>query len=298
MTKDFKYLLIIAGLLVINLVLFLGGKTGSNERNTFFSVKDTSMIQSVKIQLHDHRVFLEKVNGSWKLNDTLKVDPRLLDILMTLIQQVEVKREVGGWEGPTDGKVEIGTVNKDIRFEFASDPNQTKSFFIQNGKAKQVEVPGYRDNVADLFKLHPDQWRDRLIFDGSWRTIQSLTLYLPEEKALEIRFDERFYTVNGTTAIDSARVVGYLNQFQFFEANEMISKGRFPDLDSLYQTQPMAYLSIDDIKSNKTTEMVIYPKIEGDNFHLASLQKEGIMMVFDQNRINKILRSEDYFLVD
>ena len=110
-------------------------------------------------------------------------------------------------------------------------------------------MPGYKDNVVDIFKLHPDQWRDRLMFDGSWRTIQKATLNYTTGDVMEIAFKDKFFLVNDRQPQDSSAVIDYLNQFQYFEANEMISSGRFPQLDSLKDTKPTALLTIEDIKS-------------------------------------------------
>ena len=155
-------------------------------------------------------------------------------------------------------------------------------------------MPGYKDNVVDIFLLHPDQWRDRLVLDASWRSIQELSLTRRNEDPLTLTFDDKFFLVNGSTAQDSSAVVDYLNQFQYFEANEMLSAGRFPRFDSLAQTQPLATIEIDDIKQGEPIQLSIFPTLDNQAYHLVI--SEGEMMVIDAGRVEGLLASAQDFL--
>ena len=145
----------------------------------------------------------------------------------------------------------------------------------------------------NIFQLTENQWRSRVVFDGSWRTIQKLNL-VADGKELNISFNNIFFEVEGVSPIDSSGVVDYLNQFQVFQANEMISVGTFPELDSLASTEPSAILTLDDIQVEGQTSFEIYPALPNQNYHLVT--KNGqLMMVFDRQRINALLKSNEDF---
>lgn len=299
MSKQTTYLIVIGVLVLINLLLFWGNNYSVEAPNKrFFAISDTSSISQVLIKYDGKEVLLKKEEGSWKLNNRFNIDQRFKDILFTLIQKVEIKREIGKWVEPIKNEVKVVSNGVDFSFGFATDPNKTKTYFVQDGVGLEVVVPGYRDNVADIFTLHPDQWRDRLVFDGSWRTIQSLEVESQDERKLTIKFSDRFFTVDGSTNIDSTRIVNYLNQFQFFEANEMISKGRFPTFDSLLKTPFEASLRISDIKYEHPMTLQIYPALKGDSFHLVVEGNTGQLMVIDRKRVAQVLSSNEEFFLD
>mgnify|MGYP007000382956 len=134
----------------------------------------------------------------------------------------------------------------------------------------QVNIPGYQDFLASIYKLKLDQWRNRLVFKGNWRTIQKIEVVYPEksDKNLVIRFEETFYKVDGLKEIDSSAVVTYLNQFEYLQANERISLGFSSAYDSLSQTVPEMIISISDIKYKLPIEIKIFPELPGQSIRL------------------------------
>ncbi len=293
--RNIQYILAILVLLIANGYLFFteGQSQTASFDDTRFSITDTSAIRSVTIHARETTVLLERNNTSWLLNDTYPVDPGFREVLFSMMTRIKVKRKVDAGGISRSGSVTIRLEDEALSFEFSTDALGTQTYFLQDGEAYLVEVPGYRDNVATIFQLTADQWRDRLVFDGSWRTIQKLSLQ-SESGSLLISFNSQFFEVEGVAPVDSSAVVDYLNQFQLFQANEMLSQGRFPELDSLKQTAPAAVLTIDDIKLEKPVIFNIYPAISGQSYQLVT-NKEGTMMVLGSNRVNRILKSGSDF---
>lgn len=296
MSKTIKYLIAIVVLLGLNLTLLFSEKTASSSSfdQELFLVKDTASISSVSIETKKEKIGLVRETEGWMLNGQFEVDQNFLRILFSILNKVEVKRQLGEMssEGAGNVKIEFAT-GESHAFNFTTDAIGTKSFFIENGIGYQVEVPGYRDNVVNIFELNEDQWKNRIVFDGSWRTIQKLSL-TSEQNELEIQFNNQFFNVAEVDVVDSAKVVDYLNQFQFFQANEMISEGRFPELDQVKLQDPLAILRIDDIKSEEETVFTIYPNSAGQSYHLVT-KNDQEMMVFDGRRVQAILRSNRDF---
>ena len=88
--------------------------------------------------------------------------------------------------------------------------------------------------------------------------------------------------------------MSYLNQFQFFQANERISPGRIPAMDSLAQTEPVATLTVDDINIQGDIRMQIFQKRSQDPFHLL-IDPNNEMIAVDAPRVNGILRKKSDF---
>ena len=297
MNKTAIYVCAIVVLLGLNLLLFFssGDAKGKDVSSPFFENLNFNEISAISFNSTDYEIDLKRGQNGWLINEADRADQGFVNTLLSVFERVESGRSV-----ELDANEKLGDVELTLEdgskstFSFASNLNRTKSYFLQDGKAREVAVPGYKDNVVDIFLLHPDQWKDRLIIDASWRSIQHLRLDVGGQKKLEIAFDDKFFLVEGQPPVDSSAVVDYLNQFQYFEANELISKGRFPQFDSLSTEEPLALLSIDDFKLDATFELVIYPAINNQPYHL--VKRGDQMMVIDARRIKGLLASSEDFL--
>ncbi len=295
MTTSLKYIILIVILLVANLWLFFADSFQSTtDRANYFNAQDMESVSMIKFEVDGQEVKLRRSAQGWTLNDSYKADQGFVNTLISVLERAEVGRTIENWSQEVMGEVEVEfDFNSRYRFQFASNATQTKSYFITNGIAKEVAVPGYRDNVVDLFDLHPDQWRDRLVFDGSWRTIQKVQVdYSNGSPSFEIKFEDKFFLVNGKQPNDSTEVINYLNQFEYFQANEMMSNGRFPEFDSLSATQPIAIITLDDIKSEEQTVLTIFPQLNGQRYHLMVKNGEQKMVV-DAGRVGVMLRKPE-----
>ena len=289
MKKSVVYIVLIVLLLATNLFLFFTPKNVRSNQTSgaYLGEYDFTLLESISFTHDDQLVSIKRADDQWLLNDSLKVDEGFFNTLISILERVESTREVRNWEGDIIGGVALEFVGETLSLSYASNATQTKSYFINEGQVHEVAVPGYQDNVIDIFKLHPDQWRDRLVFDGSWRTIQKIDIALRGGGDVEIAFNDKFFTVNGKQPQDSSAVVDYLNQYQYFQANEMISKGRFMALDSLMSTPSMAIITIDDINYENQLSIIIYPRLQNQNYHLAL--SDNKMMVLDQRRVKNLL---------
>lgn len=292
MSKSGKYLVALAVLLVANLWLFLAGSDdGIRSAEKYFSTQDVSRVSSFVFTTESTQTTISKSGDGWLVNDQYAADEGFVSTLISILERVESGASIENWEGAKLGTVELKMEdNTNIQFDFSTNPTKTRSYFISETGANEVSVPGYRDNVIDIFTLHADQWRDRTIVDGSWRTIQEVDVKNAAGAEFKIKFQDKFFLFNGGQPSDSTAIVNYLNQFQQFQANEMISEGRFEELDSLATVEPVATIRIDDIKYEQPIELKIFPNGAGQPYHLV-INQEGQRMVIDARRVGYILTS-------
>ena len=287
--KNKRLLILIAILLIANLFFFFSGKDSSNVsfEADLFAVQDSSSLTSIKMG----DILLIK-NGTWRVGEA-PADPAFTDHLINVLMRVRINKPIGKMS--SDGAIPI-QINNERTFYFSSNETKTKTYFISEGEGYQMEIPGFTDYVGGIFELERDQWRDRLVYDGSWRTIQKLTLdYVDGDRNdFTIQFEKDFFKMEGITSIDTATMMNYLNQFQYFQANERISAGRIPAMDSLAKTTPIAVLRLDDINIQREITFTIYQKRPEEPFHLL-LDPNGEMIAVDAPRVANILRRKDDF---
>lgn len=296
MNKTSIYVVVIIVLLAGNVGLLIPKKkTQAREDKTYFVADDLQRISRFQFFSKQDTTIIEKTESGWIINDSYKADENFIGTLMSILERVETGSTLEKWEDERLAEVEI-EIDHHSRYSFSvgTNPTKTRSFFIGEKGAVEVSVPGYSDNVVDVFLLNSDQWRDRLIVDASWRTIQKLTVLNEKEETVTLTFDDTFFLVNGLPPQDSSAVVDYLNQYQYFQANEMVSEGRFSNLDSLANTPPMATIEIDDIKQEAPVQLKIFPSVAPESFHL--VMKEGVMMVVDAKRVKDLLVTAEDFL--
>lgn len=287
--KNKRLLILIAILLTANLFFFFSGKDSSNLtfESHLFAVQDTSTLTSVRMG----NITLVK-KGTWRVGQH-PADPAFIDHLINVLMCVRINKPIGKMS--PEGAIPI-QINNEQTFYFSSNETKTKTYFIAEGEGYQMEIPGFTDYVGGIFELEKDQWRDRLVYDGSWRTIQKLQLdyAASNQDDFSIQFEKEFFKMAGINVIDTATMMNYLNQFQYFQANERISIGRMPDMDSLAKTTPIAVLRLDDINIKKEITFTIYQKRAEDSFHLL-LDPNGEMIAVDAPRVTNILKRKDDF---
>lgn len=303
--KNIRLIIILVLLIVANAFIWIWEPDYQqlNYQPDHFSVADTSLVKEVIISTPEKSNILSKSeDGKWQLNQQFSVDPNLRKVLLSVLNRVRIRRvltneELSQVKTGNALNVEVKGVKNKV-FTVVGNPTQTKTYFIdlEQDKGYEVEIPGYSDFVGGIFQLNTDQWRDRRIFSGNWRTIQEISIDYtdPSMKDLAIKFEGDFFKVEGVSKLDSNRVVNYLDQFINFQANEMISLGRFDRYDSLMNSQPYAVIFLDDIKISDPIRLEVFQSIPRERINLVKLE-ENDFMVIDNRRINSILQIPEYF---
>ena len=160
-----------------------------------FSISDTATIDQITISGNKFTNVLSKGSGNWKVNDTYLLDPSMHKVLMSVLNQVRVKRTVP--------KTDITKISEDIlnngfkiaissgsqaeRIFYAGGNGISLSYFMDEDEIPYiVHLPGYESYVTGIFEVAENDWRDRLIFKTSWLGIKSLDLSYPGNESNNI----------------------------------------------------------------------------------------------------------------
>ncbi|SHJ73606.1 hypothetical protein SAMN04488028_1011063 [Reichenbachiella agariperforans] len=293
-------------LVLISSVLFLfDGRGGSDQIDRDrFVIADTAAIDAIHIQSTDQDIHVVRQGDTWTLNDTLAIDPSLMQITNSIMSQVTVQRpvsqlnkaEVRQQLEKTGQKVTISLGDERRTFYTGGNLQKTQSYFADEElkEVYLVGIPGYHHYIPGIFELTLNQWRDRLLFDSNYRSIQEWTIDYAKGVDLKMEFEDRFFSIAGVQQIDTAALMSYFNGFEQFQLNDYLSPGKYPRYDSLLTTAPIAHLSLTDIDQRKNRVLDIYAKIPGERFYLYSdANKE--MIVVDEKRTEALLKSPSQF---
>ena len=108
-----------------------------------------------------------------KVHDTSTLDPSMQKVLMSVLNQVRVKRTVPktdllkiSEDILNNGfKIEIGSSSGTDRVFYAGGNGISLSYFMGEDEIPYiVHLPGYESYVTGIFEVAENDWRDRLIF--------------------------------------------------------------------------------------------------------------------------------------
>lgn len=227
-----------------------------------------------KITLGDQ--VLEKVKGKgWLLNNQMPVDEQMVRSLLSLMQQLEVKRPVP--EEQRESIMNVFALNGiEVRvyqgdaltnsYLLAGDEEETYVMNTSDSEPYAVYIPGYFIKIRPLFDLVPDEWRDKTLLRLSWRTLKSFQINYTQtpDRNLQITFDDTFYRVENVEKLDSAKLYYYITDVARFKAEEFLQNDILRD--SIASTKPFCSLKMQDIKRPEPQVLDIYtiePRIYG-----------------------------------
>lgn len=269
------------------------------DRNQF-TIADTSAIQNVGLISSEMELSMSR-QTQWKVNGAAKSDQDIRRMLFTLMNRIRIANKPGESVSSAilanQNKVEVSFGGIIPDFSVVSNQARTKTYFVSNQEVFEMEVPGYKDYIASIFQLQADQWIDRSMINANWRTIQQLSIgyLISPENDFEIVFDKQFFMIDGIASLDSNRVVQFLNEFEALKANERISEGRFPKLDSLAQTKPDLIIKIEDINFDSMLQFNFYPNLPGTQYQLITNQA-GDRYILDSRRAKVFYRKRQDFI--
>ncbi len=296
MRKHLWLVVIAVGLLGVNLGLFFtsnGGSSGIRFDESLFALKEakpTQMTIGDQVLIFADGYYYLQTDGTREM-----ADPAIVGHLLDLLSRIRVRRPVAEVADSNLVPVALQYSNGEVQaFEVGHNVQKTSTYFLAESQAYEVEIPGYTNYLGGIFALTADQWKDRRLLEGNWRTIQRLDITYPKSPSIAIRFVDDFFTVNGSAPADSARLVKYLDQFQNFSVNERITLAQFPRLDSLSKRTPQAHLLVDAINLKEPLRLVIYPQLTDQYFQLVQINASD-WAVMEASRVASLLVDAAYF---
>ena len=170
---------------------------------------------------------------------------------------------------------------------------------VENNNPMIVNIPGYESYVAGIFEIPANDWRDRVILRTNWRTLQKLRINYAEYPGynLNIKFDFNFLKIEGITHLDTARMMAFIDEFNYVQTDRYLDKGQNEKYDSLLQTPPTVSLTIEDINSKNSKSIDFFPIINNDPMMLGYVKEDDQIVLFEAQRIQNLFAIKSDFEV-
>jgi hypothetical protein len=270
-------LMVLIAISVILLVLPDGNRRRKPAEARQFQIADTAAVGRIEMRDPHTSRLLERRDGKWRINGTFEADPDMVRVLLSVLHHVETNRKSGKNQLPelqeripAEGiLVRISGPERPLKSFYAmGNANKTLSWFMaENGEEVfEAELPGYESYVAGIFEVTEADWRNRLLFSSTWRSLRQLSLIYPEfpERNVSIAFDGNFFRVSGVEAIDSGALMQYLDHYAYFQADRFASEEAGNSPDSVFSGQPLAIIRTEDIRPEASRRLEIFRGRSGD----------------------------------
>lgn len=308
--KNITLLGILVLLIICSIILGVTDYSSVNtiENRKIFSVQDTSKVDHISIKSKSETIQLSKVDGLWMLNDTYKAEANIVKVLLSILKDVEVIRNVPKTQTENIADhirengflIEIsGDENLMQTFYSSGNNNKTVSYIMRDNENNPsiINIPGYESYVAGIFEISANDWRERVILSTNWRTLQKLHIDYAEypELSLNIKFEFNFLNVEGVTNLDTAKMMSFIDKFNYLQTDRYINKGQYERYDSLLQTPKTVSMAIEDINERNSRTIDFFPLIPDDPMMLGYVKEDDQMVLFEANRIQKIFAVKSDF---
>ncbi len=189
-----KNIALFAGLLVVLVLCVVAANynpykksSGTVEPKMFAVANAAETLTKVTFQGGQTNNVLEREGKTWKLNDSLRLDPSMLQVLTALLERVEVQRIISGalkeevLKAAADTGINVQLYADNMlqnSFTVAGNLATIKTYFVKAGEAYLMQLPGYESYVGGMFEVKTLDWKDRTIFNGTWQDMVSLHIKL------------------------------------------------------------------------------------------------------------------------
>lgn len=288
------------------IVYYLSVNAGHVEVDkNLFRNYDLKAINQVVLESRKGRVELKFNGAKWEVNNQFDADPTMIEVLFATLQQAVPKRplassiqdSISNALRQNGVKVSVIAAGKtESTFYAGGNEEKTQAYFCtENGERKSylVTIPGYRVYVSGIFELPEKDWKNKYVFGFNWRNFQKLETSFPQKPSgnFQIALHENYFSVQGLTAVDTAKLNDYLDDVSLLTVDEYIDHPTFAD--SLSKPSPVMVITINDIGQRVYT-LELYSRPAGQEL-VPGLINGVQWAFFDPEKVRNIYKTRSFF---
>lgn len=254
------------------------------ERRTTTFEKDLFSIQNAfenisRIEINGEGISntIEKKSSYWTVNEEYRLDASMQQVFFKLLEEISIQRalvnetaeEIKQQVLDTGVSVNIYGQNELINsFTVGGDFQALKSYFIKGDDVYLVQLPGYQSYVAGIFEVSESDWRDRVIFDGIWQDMVSLTIDRPNQKELVFKYEDQLLRLQNEKA-DTAKVMNFVERFNYFFVDQFLPSDHIAleKKESFQEAGSITIIALDD-KENLDLKLFKNPDFNAYLVHI------------------------------
>ncbi|MBO9701223.1 MAG: DUF4340 domain-containing protein [Sporocytophaga sp.] len=307
--SPYIFLFVITGLTALYTLLGERGSDSFNKEKQSVGIADTTAITSVTLQANNKTTKLKKEpNGKWLVNNKYEAREKLISLLFFGLNKIEVKRPVADnkKEGVVknlkqDGvKVSVeSSDNRDVFYVLSNENDVNSTYFLAEGSSDPVIVfvPGVKGDLSELASLQEQDWRSRVLFNSSPRSLQKVSVSFPAAPSENFTIVSKGnkFEVENLPAQDSSKIHRYLMLYGVTNVDKYIVDGKDTIVNQLHNGKPFSTIQVDDIVDNlsKTVDIYLDPWKQGKIY--AIIRNTGELVTLNPELTNYLLVKKSFF---
>lgn len=222
--------------------------------------------------------FVKNYDGSWELNQTIKVDKEMGDLLIHVLKNIRVKAPVAAEEcdkvkaqlkkeGIIVEYFEEKYLNKAMYFSSAPNPAYCYAMLEGDEVPYLIQISDTKRNLVDLVSLPELNWKERTLFNNNPEDILSVQIeYFGSPKdSFKVSKKNEKLVFNGISKLNVLKVRDFLGKFEKIRAGAFISENSIL-LDSIKISEPYCRISLEDNDANKNRILTLYLANQNEDF--------------------------------
>ena len=231
-TYFYIFSIIICIILLVLAVTKNSNKSSLRTDKRNFAIEDTASVNQIILKNRN----LEKIqlnrsdnNNEWILNDSIKANHYLINLLLKTIKEIRVKNPIARAALPNiikrmgiqNTKVEIWTNNKEKHTIYVGGetPDQLGTYMMVEGAIEPyiMHIPGFNGYLSSRFSCKTHLWKSKKIFH---KNIQNAKYKLEYKKTHEI-------SQSSLTYLQNVNCESYLINHEQIDVNEISNRPPF-----------------------------------------------------------------------
>lgn len=279
-----KHILFILLLILLGLAVFFYFQTEKSTLTDWdadFSIRDTEKIDSFSITQDSAKVKLYKVEGRWYYNNHIPVRDRAVNQFFNVLKDLRIEAPA-----PKQNRHEIIDLVKQnpLEVKIYKRGRKIKDYWVEDSPYKKgstymlmkgsdnpylMSIPGYNKDLASLFRIDENYWRDKALFGLSGIDIQKVKVMYPQDPddsfQLEYRKNGKFVLrrlpsedkIKNFKKNMASRYLSYFGNIRF---QRLIREESKELVDSLRSSSPFCVIEVEDL-SGKLIKLETYRKL-------------------------------------
>lgn len=313
MRINWKYIGVLIVLLVLAAMYYFSNTKGTlSLKNSDFSIHNAEDITEVKIIANDNEILLSKNLDHWELNNKYRARTKNVVEFLRVLSSIDVYSPVSKTEKDqvasilkADGVIVEVFKNKRVAKRFyVSKPsmNKEKTYMMMTGSDQPyiVRIPLFKGNLADLFTVNENLWRDRILFDYQPQNIKEIAVSYtenPEKSFSVINYGDGSFSlkeINSDTFVESFdvdKLSRYFTYFQNIWFENMATNLSQTESESVLSSSPFVKIKVEDV-NGKVNMLKVYKKLAVSEF-----DEFGEKVEYDFNRAYALFNENNEILI-
>jgi len=326
MKKTLPYIVLLVVLAAVALYLYMQDQNSTLDPGfSSFGITDRQKVDSVLLRQEDQWVKLHRQEDTWYVNDHMYARDKAIDQFFNLLEDIRV--EAPATENNLDEL--LGMIRENpIHVQIYQHDRLIRNYLVEQSPAKKghtymmvhdsrkpflMNLPGFQGDLAPLYRVEPEFWRDRTLFDYSGLDLKAIEVIYPEKSSASFlltyhqdQFRLRSLENKPVESFNSNKAARYFSYFGNVRFHSVITDNQHLS-DSLKKSQPLCSIHLTDVKGNRRKLLTYRKKSESGqdafgqqspwdlNFLYGRFEQSEEILLINYTEIDPLLKEINYF---